>query len=62
MLGSREKGWQQIFAFLGFGLIVAPTQRRCLTFDLVADKKSDTLDKPLSCKIYYSVISKPRYQ
>ncbi|ADI66067.1 hypothetical protein Aazo_4934 ['Nostoc azollae' 0708] len=59
MLGSREKGWQQIFAFLGFGLIVAPTQSRCLTFDLVADKRSDTLDKPLTCEIYYSVISKP---
>jgi hypothetical protein len=55
MLGSREKRWQQILSFIGFEIFLPP-QDRYLNFDLVIDQTSNTLDKPLTSEISYSLI------
>lgn len=59
MLGSRKKRWQQILLFLGFGLLLVPSQYRYLNFDLTIDQNSDTIDKPLTAEIFNSFICQP---
>jgi hypothetical protein len=51
-------GWRQILLFLGFELLVVLSVYRDLSFNLVADLKSDTLDTPLTSEIFYSSICK----